>query len=104
MARHWRSFSPLLAGSFGAAKRAGRIAKVGMVSQYGEVLLNYVSPDARFQAVSKAHLEAEAWANGCEFRTFVSTRTVERFYRGEGYVEKGRTSDDHMRLHKQVPS
>ena len=34
--------------------KASEIVGVGIVDHYGEVLLNYVRPDARFSGVSKA--------------------------------------------------
>ena len=40
------------------AVEEGAILAVGMVSDAGEILLNYVSPDARFRGVSQALLKA----------------------------------------------
>lgn len=62
---------------------------VGMVRADGEILLNYVAPEARFKGVSKAllsALEAETWARGATLATLESTRTARRFYLANGYV------------------
>ena len=40
------------------AVKTDAIVAVGMVTEAGEVLLNYVSPDARFSGVSRALLKA----------------------------------------------
>lgn len=66
----------------------GRIWGVGMVSDAGEVLLNYVSPDARWQGVSKAllaYLEAEALGRGAGQCTLNTTETARAFYEAAGY-------------------
>ncbi|WP_424928652.1 GNAT family N-acetyltransferase [Amaricoccus tamworthensis] len=66
-----------------------RACGVGMVSWHGEVLLNYVHPDFRFQGVSTAVLnvlEQEAALRGTTRMTLESTRTAEGFYRARGYV------------------
>ena len=40
------------------AVKSDAIVAVGMVTDAGEILLNYVSPDARFSGVSRALLKA----------------------------------------------
>jgi len=68
------------------------ILAVGSVSNAGEVLLNYVSPDARFRGVSRAllgALEARAIERGNVRCTLNSTETARRFYRAKGYVDDG---------------
>lgn len=65
-----------------------RILAVGAVTKGGEILLNYVSPDARFRGVSKAmleRLEAEAAALGNKVCVLTSTATARAFYRAAGY-------------------
>ena len=74
------------------AVEAGAILGVGAASASGEILLNYVSPDARFRGVSKALLgELEAFLRG-QANAVVrlsSTRTAHRFYRAAGYEDCG---------------
>jgi GNAT superfamily N-acetyltransferase len=58
----------------------------------GEILLNYVSPDARFRGASAALLaamEARAVERGATRCTLTSTETARRFYRARGYEEIG---------------
>ena len=74
------------------AVEEGAIIAVGMVSDAGEILLNYVSPDARFRGVSRAllkALEARAHECGATIATLESTETARRFYLSNGYVETG---------------
>jgi GNAT superfamily N-acetyltransferase len=62
------------------------------VNGAGEITLNYVSPDVRFQGVSRsllAALEARAAARGHDRCTLFSTETARRFYRDAGYVDTG---------------
>ena len=70
------------------ADRGGLIAAVGAVNNDGEITLNYVSPDFRFQGVSKmllAGLEAVSLSQGNSGATLFSTKTAHAFYRGAGY-------------------
>lgn len=70
----------------------GMIVAVGLITDAGEIQLNYVSPDARFRGVSRALVEAmEARAiEGGNLRChLVSTETARRFYLSAGYVEDG---------------
>ncbi len=70
----------------------GAIVAVGMVTHWGEIILNYVSPDARFRGASRtllAPLEARAVERGAEKCRLESTDTAYRFYRANGYVEDG---------------
>jgi GNAT superfamily N-acetyltransferase len=56
---------------------------VGCVIDAGEIVLNYVSPGARFRGVSSALLEAlerRAMAWGHQKCTLQSTETARRFY------------------------
>jgi GNAT superfamily N-acetyltransferase len=70
----------------------GAIVAVGMVTDGGEILLNYVSPDTRFRGASRtllAALEARAVERGAGQCRLESTETAYRFYRANGYVEDG---------------
>jgi N-acetylglutamate synthase-like GNAT family acetyltransferase len=64
------------------------ILGVGMMSSDGEILLNYVSPDYRFQGVSKELvkvMERHAQSMGvCEVR-LLSTRLASHMYSALGY-------------------
>jgi GNAT superfamily N-acetyltransferase len=74
----------------------GAIVAVGMVTDAGEIILNYVSPDARFRGASRtllAALEARAAERGVEQCRLESTETAYRFYRAHGYVEDGAPSE-----------
>lgn len=68
---------------------------VGGASDKGEILLNYVAPDARFRGVSKAVLTAlERWlgSGGIEACRLDSTATARRFYLDRGYQEVDRSA------------
>ncbi len=70
------------------AESAGEIVGVGMVDQLGEILLNYVRPDARLSGVSKAVLKSlEDFASSQNVqRCFLeSTKTAKNFYESCGY-------------------
>ena len=74
------------------AVEEGAILAVGMISDAGEILLNYVSPDARFRGVSRAllkALETRGRERGAAFCTLESTETARRFYLSNGYIETG---------------
>ena len=71
------------------------ILGVGAVTSFGEITLNYVSPDARFRGISKAllkKLEAKALELGNRVCTLTSTETARRFYFSAGYEERGSPS------------
>lgn len=74
------------------------ICAAGCVNDSGEVTLNYVSPEARFQGASRALLAAmEACARDlghAEVR-LSSTATALRFYRDRGYVDDGPAGEKH---------
>jgi GNAT superfamily N-acetyltransferase len=68
------------------------ILAVGSVTDEGTIILNYVSPDARFRGVSRsllAALEARAVERGNIRCTLTSTETARRFYLANGYIEDG---------------
>jgi GNAT superfamily N-acetyltransferase len=78
--------------SYLVATERAAIAAVGAVTDGGEILLNYVSPDARFRGASTAllgALEARAAERGAKRCTLISTETARGFYRARGYVETG---------------
>ena len=77
------------------AAESGAIVAVGMVTDAGEILVNYVSPEARFRGVSRAllaALESRAAERGAPECRVESTETAHRFYRARGYVEDGAPS------------
>jgi len=66
----------------------GVVFSVGAVTRSGVILLNYVSPDARFKGVSKAmlkQLEKTAAERGNRRCTLSSTVTARWFYLSAGY-------------------
>ncbi len=78
--------------SYLVAVDEGAVAAVGAVTDAGEILLNYVSPDARFRGASGAMLaalEIRATERGATRCTLISTETARRFYRARGYDEIG---------------
>lgn len=83
------------------AEEDGVLCGVGMARSGGEILLNYVAPEARFKGVSKAllsALEMDASARGATAATLESTRTARRFYLANGYVPE--PDGDPMRMRK----
>lgn len=65
---------------------------VGLVTDVGEINLNYVAPEARFRGVSREimhALEARAKECGNTRCTLTSTETARRFYGSDGYVQEG---------------
>jgi GNAT superfamily N-acetyltransferase len=76
----------------------GAVVAAGCVTQGGNILLNYVSPAARFRGVSKALMQAlEDWARlqGNARCTLDSTRTARGFYQALGYAENGEPCRKH---------
>ena len=72
------------------AERDQEPAGVGCISDDGEVLLNYVSPDHRFCGVSKAvldHLEEALAERGITRASLTSTKTAHQFYRKARWVD-----------------
>ncbi len=70
------------------AMENGIVIGVGAVTNSGVIMLNYVSPDARFKGVSKAMLvQLEQTAVECGNRqcTLSSTLTARGFYLSQGY-------------------
>ena len=76
-----------------AVREDGQLAAVGMVAWRGEILLNFVAPEARFLGVSKAlmaHMEGHLHDRGVERAVLFSTHIAHRFYSSLGYAEVGR--------------
>ena len=68
----------------------GSVLGVGGVRSGGEITLNYVSPDGRFQGISRAMLrtlEETARELGCRRVTLTSTFTAHDFYLAAGYAD-----------------
>lgn len=79
----------------------GRIAGAAAASETGEIILNYVSPDARFMGASKALVAAlEDWLRslGHETVTLKSTQTARGLYRSLGYRDYGTVPDTSGRV------
>ncbi len=71
---------------------AGAVVAAACVTRHGEILLNYVSPAARFRGASKAlmhALEEHARLQGNARCTLDSTTTARDFYRALGYRANG---------------
>lgn len=79
------------------------IRAAGCINDAGEVILNYVSPEARFQGASQALLavmESCARRLGHAEARLSSTTTALRFYRDRGYVDNGPAGEKHgLRTH-----
>ncbi|MPZ55993.1 MAG: GNAT family N-acetyltransferase [Rhizobiales bacterium] len=74
------------------AIEGAQIFGVGAIMSSGEIILNYVSPEARFRGVSKGlitRLEAQAADLAVDMITLQSTATARRFYLSAGYKETG---------------
>jgi GNAT superfamily N-acetyltransferase len=68
------------------------ILAVGSVTDAGEIMLNYVAPEARFRGVSRAMLralEARSAERGNSRCRLTSTATAHRFYQSAGYSDDG---------------
>lgn len=75
------------------AEQERKVVGVGMATLSGEILLNYVHPEARFSGVSKAilaGLEEALKSQGVACCRLQSTLTAQPFYKSCGYrSEKG---------------
>jgi GNAT superfamily N-acetyltransferase len=74
------------------AEDEGAILGVASMSASGHILLNCVSPDARFRGISKALIrgvERRAASLGLSRLTLESTSTAIGFYRAAGYAPSG---------------
>jgi GNAT superfamily N-acetyltransferase len=80
-----------------AAEGEGVLA-AGCVKTSGEIVLNYVSPDAQFRGISKAiltSLERASSSRGQPVSSLDSTLTALRFYIGAGYTRNGPPIEKH---------
>ena len=76
------------------AEEAGTSLGVAAMTDTGKITLNYVSPHARFQGVSKAlmqWLEARARTLSLTECVLEATQTALPFYESLGYVKSGQT-------------
>jgi GNAT superfamily N-acetyltransferase len=77
-------------GYFIVAEEAGVLLGAAGMNEAGKIVLNYVSPDARFRGVSKAlmrALEAHAAKLGLTECILETSETALRFYLSLGYVK-----------------
>jgi len=73
------------------AARKELMLAAGCVTVSGEIILNYVSPNARFKGVSSmllAEMEAATSSAGGNACVLNSTATAHRFYQRRGYTER----------------
>ena len=71
------------------AERDDELVGVSAMSRFGLILLNFVSPEARYSGVSKAMLQAlekAALDMGLESVWLNTTLTAHSFYTAQGYV------------------
>jgi GNAT superfamily N-acetyltransferase len=83
-----------------AVAEGGAILGVALMSKTGEIRLNYVSPDARFQGVSTAligALEAAAARLGVSRLSLNSTATAHPFYLARGFQDAGQPRTDRLK-------
>jgi GNAT superfamily N-acetyltransferase len=84
------------------------VLAVGSFRGSGEIALNYVSPDGRFQGISRAMLrtlEQTARELGHRRVTLTSTLTAHDFYLAAGYADddtKAYETDDWPRMTKEL--
>jgi len=74
------------------AEGSAGVIGFGLLNREGAITLLYISPESRFQGVSKAllvALEEAARSTGIRKLTVGSTATARRFYLGSGYVPEG---------------
>jgi GNAT superfamily N-acetyltransferase len=74
------------------AGEGAAVVGVGIIKSSGEIILNHVSPDARFRGISKAivaRLEGRARELGVDTVTLQSSATALRFYMSAGYTSLG---------------
>ena len=81
------------------AEDARGIVGVAAMTAAGEVTLNYVAPEARFEGISKAlliALEERARQSGCATCMLESTETALRFYTAAGYRQQHAAPERHL--------
>ncbi len=77
---------------FCIAEAQENIIGVGAATLTGEITLNYVAPEARFQGISKtllSTLEVFLSNKGLNQCTLTSTKTAHAFYQSAGYEDMG---------------
>ena len=86
------------------------LAGVGVVTDYGEVLLAYVAPEFRFRGVTKAlleRMETHAKAQHADRMSLTTTDTAHAFFLARGYKPEEEIgdlfSDDQSALIKEWP-
>jgi hypothetical protein len=80
------------------AVEGDNVLAAGCVKTSGEIVLNYVSPEARFGGISKAilqSLEHASIAHGQLVSSLDSTLTALRFYTDAGYARNGSPIEKH---------
>lgn len=85
---HWAIWIAREDAVFLIAERDTEVVGVAAATFGGEILLNYVHPEARFEGVSKAllaALEAEVRRHGARQCRLQSTITARPFYTAQGY-------------------
>lgn len=79
-------------------RESDTILSVGCVTTAGEIILNYVSPAARFRGVSSlllSRLEAAVLSAGNSQCNLESTVTAHRFYRERSYLDTDNPRQKH---------
>ena len=100
---HVASWIALPENSMLLAVGGAAILGVGLVTDAGEIDLNYVAPEARFRGVSREimhALEARAKERGNMRCTLTSTETARRFYLSGGHIEEGEAA---LRFPEDIP-
>jgi len=86
------SWIVLSGNSMLVSEQDAAILGVGLVTDAGEIHLNYIAPEARLRGVSREimhALEARARERGSIQCTLTSTETARRFYISGGYTQEG---------------
>ena len=92
------------------AEMDSALAGVGVVTDYGEVLLAYVAPERRFRGVTSAlldQMERHARAQHADRMSLTTTDTARAFFLARGYAPEEEIgdlfSDDQSTLLKEWP-
>ena len=92
------------------AEIGGELAGVGVVTDYGEVLLAYVAPEFRFRGVTSTlleEMEGHAKAQHADRMSLTTTDTARAFFMARGYSPEEEIgdlfSDDQSTLLKEWP-
>jgi N-acetylglutamate synthase-like GNAT family acetyltransferase len=92
------------------AEIGGELAGVGVVADYGEVLLAYVAPEFRFRGVTSTLLEKmeiHARAQHADRMSLTTTDTARAFFMARGYTPEEEVGDlfseDQCTLLKEWP-